>query len=225
MTEVALVRLHDNDPQRAYEQLLAAVSVPGDATVREAATFRRRNGVPDSEEGWGKDLMHSVTSTGGFTFHDMVGDGPRTGYMVSVAKETEQKVPLRDLTPEHVADYMSIHQQALKNPDNFLGGWVYKGNVYLDVSRHVARLDEALALAREHNQIGIYDLGRGETILTADQKAAVLANPTAEEVDDPAKRLAFASSFTSRLQQVAGDYQPDQDDLDWARRNTARPWE
>lgn len=132
--------------------------------VVEAATVRTRQMEGETE--WGKKLMHAVTKQGGFTFRDLVGDGPGEGYMVSVDKSTEKKIPLRDLTSADVADYMSIHQQALKDPNNYLGGWVHKGNVYLDISRHTTDRDEALKLARANQQLGIYDIGRGETIMT-----------------------------------------------------------
>ena len=153
----------DKAPFDAKESMLTSTQWGG--TFRtEAATVRTRQMEGETE--WGKKLMHAVTKQGGFTFRDLVGDGPGEGYMVSVDKSTEKKIPLRDLTSADVADYMSIHQQALKDPNNYLGGWVHKGNVYLDISRHTTDRDEALNLARANQQLGIYDIGRGETIMT-----------------------------------------------------------
>lgn len=172
-------------------------AAPGDLSVRasygltsEAATYRPRGNPKKPVNSWDRDVMHSVTKDGGFTFRDVVGDGPKEGYMVSVNKDTEVKMPLRDLTSAHVADYMSTHQQTLKDPNNYLGGWVYKGNVYLDISRHTPDREEALRLARANKQLGIYDIGKGETVLTADhpeqqqpQRAAFVTTRTAG-VDD-----------------------------------------
>lgn len=115
---------------------------------------------------WGRQVQHAVTKDQGFTFHDHIGDGPKSGYMVSVAPEAEHVIPLRDLHPDHIADYRDTHQDLLKDPNNFLGGWVYKGKAYLDISRHVESRDQALALARQHNQLGVYDIGSGQTVLT-----------------------------------------------------------
>lgn len=117
---------------------------------------------------WGKSVMHAVTKDQGFSFHNTIGDGPTSGYMVSTQKSSEHAIPIRDLTPEVLGDYRDVHQQELADPDNYLGGWVHKGKVYLDISRHVTDQGQAAALAKEHNQIGIYDLGAGQTMLTSD---------------------------------------------------------
>jgi len=145
--------------------------------AKQAATFNTTPNKPVKPVNeWDKDVMHAVTKDGGFTFHDAIGDGPSDGFMVSVAKHNEVKMPVRGLTSAHIADYMSTHQQELKDPANYLGGWVYKGNVYLDISRHVPDREQAMKLARANNQLGIYDIGKGETLMTEpeqqEQKAA-----------------------------------------------------
>lgn len=217
-----------------------ASRAPGDHHVRREAGLSTvaGPGTPSyrpgkHEDEWSKNVMHAVTKDGGFTFHDVTGDGPTKGYMVSVAKQNEQKIPMRDLTPDHIADYMSIHQQELKDPRNFLGGWVHKGNVYLDVSRHSDDHAEAMQLARANKQLGIYDIGKGQTLMTEQEKQQaahpsgtpraasfaglpvvgderipkgviyVATKPTAAQIDDPAERLAFAGSFLTSLQKAA----------------------
>jgi hypothetical protein len=148
------------DPRQAVREALGTL-----LTRQAAPTYQMK---PERQQGddWSRDLMHAVTKDGGFTFHDHVGDGPSGGYMVSVDKHGEETVPIKDLTPGRVADYMSVHQQDLKDPHNYLGGWVYKGKVFLDVSRNVADRNEAMRLGDANSQLGIYDLNSGQTVLT-----------------------------------------------------------
>lgn len=212
-----------SDPEKALKQLLtldsdhdgvpnikdkapfdpkqSMVAIPGDLGVREGATFNRTPNRPTKPVNtWDKDVMHSVTKDGGFTFHDVVGDGPTDGFMVSVAKHNEVKIPLRDLTSAHVADYMSTHQQELKDPSNYLGGWVHKGNVYLDVSRHTSDRNEAMSLARANQQLGIYDIGKGETLMTEQEQQQ--AAPKAAFV--VAKGSVDPEAFVNALRRQAG---------------------
>lgn len=131
--------------------------------------------VADQE--WSKTAMHALTAEGGFTLHDHVGDGPTGGYMVSVTKGTEEVHDVAAMTPETIAAYRDKHAAQLADPDVFLGAWVYQGKAYLDISTHVQGKSQALALAKQHDQIGIYDLTSGSTILTATgevDKAATL---------------------------------------------------
>lgn len=144
---------------------------------------------------WGRDVMQAVTKDEGFTLHDAIGDGPRTGYMVSVDKGTEKVIPLRDLRPEDIADYRDLHQQELADPSSFLGAWVWKGKVYLDVSKHFDDLAQAMEAARQHDQIGVYDIAKGETILTADYFDKKVAYFTLETSD---------LDVTNRLRTMAG---------------------
>ncbi len=158
-----LIRIHDTDPHHAVRHVFTHANM-----AHEAST-----------DDWARDVEKAVKG-GGFTFHDAVGDAPSSGYMVSVAKSTEQKVPVSELDSRRVADYMAIHQQELKDPSNFLGAWVNRGMVYLDVSRHVDDRDEALRLAKEHQQLAIYDLGSGQEIFTSDHlgSARTAGKPT-----------------------------------------------
>jgi hypothetical protein len=171
MSSVHFVLLNHEDPHGAHAALRAYGDehVHGDVPPRRegASTMPyRQPAVTD----WGKSVQHAVTKDGGFTFHDHVGDGPKNGFMVSVQKDTEHAIPVRDLTPEILADYRDVHQADLADPKNFLGGWVYKGKAYLDISRHVEDRNEAMDLARQHKQLGIYDIGKGETLMTEQQQ-------------------------------------------------------
>jgi hypothetical protein len=113
------------------------------------------------------ELMN-MAKGGGFTLHDHVGDGPTTGYMVSRNKNTEHALPMSQLTPKLVNDYVHQHVRELASPENYLGGWLDGKNFYLDISSHRPTIDRAAADAVGADQLGIYDLGKGETIYTPD---------------------------------------------------------
>lgn len=119
-------------------------------------------GVVDVE--FGRLGLEEIRRSHGFTVHDHFGDSPRSGYMVSISPATEKVIPLASVTAQDIADYRNAHKDLLADPDNYFGAWVWEGNVYLDISRNVRDRDEALALGRRYNQLGIYDLARGETI-------------------------------------------------------------
>lgn len=149
------------DAEQAHAAILTHLDTAGDQ--HEAAIYPQRRRTLGT---WDRDLMHSITKDHGFTMHDHIGDAPSQGFMVSLDKGSEETVPITDISPEKVSDYMSVHQQELRDPNNYLGGWTYKGNVFLDISRHVPDQEQAVRLAKANNQLGIYDLGAGQTIMT-----------------------------------------------------------
>lgn len=172
MNHVHFLLLPHEDPEACH----AAIQSHDDATKKQAA---RPMQLATS---WGKDVMHAVTKDEGFTLHDHIGDAPKVGYMVSLDKSTEKVIPVRDLTPGDVADYRDLHTRELADPDNYLGAWVYKGKLYLDISHHESVEATAMDLAKDHDQIGVYDIASGKTLLTKDYfanaKAAAMAYGT-----------------------------------------------
>lgn len=121
------------------------------------------------------ELMNQAKA-GGFTLHDHVGDGPTSGYMVSLNKNTEHAMPMNQLTPKLVGDYVQKNASHLQDPNSYLGGWLDKGNFYLDVSHHVPDLYHATKSALGAKQLGIYDLNHGRTIDT-DEAGWMTGNP------------------------------------------------
>jgi len=115
---------------------------------------------------------------GGFTLHDHVGDGPTSGYMVSLAKNAEQTVPMKHLTPQVVQNFVNKHSRDLKDPSSYLGGWLEGPNFYLDISHHRPSLSQATRDAAANEQLGIYDLTHGTTIPTQEAAAAGIASAT-----------------------------------------------
>lgn len=182
---VHLLLLPYEDPQAAHAAILSAHRAQqhtaafdpdkhprgGDATNR--GEFSKAPGSGSAKDRakarWsgGKAAVHAIVKDQGFTFKSHVGDGPTSGYMCSTTRGAEESFPIADLTPEHIAAYRDKHAAELAKPDNYLGGWVWEGKVYLDVSTHFKDRASALKAAKEHDQIGIYDIGTGQTVETA----------------------------------------------------------
>jgi hypothetical protein len=128
-----------------------------------AQAGRTAAALPDPK--WDKDVMDAANE-GGFTFHDHVGDGPKDGYMVSLYKNCETKLPMQELTAEHVRDFSARHTDLLARPHHYLGGWLEKGHFYLDVSVHVPEVNQALRDAIRARQLGVYDVTNQRTLDT-----------------------------------------------------------
>lgn len=117
---------------------------------------------------WDDEVMDAARK-GGFTFHDHVGDGPTDGYMVSLYKNCEHRMPMHELTAAHVRDFSDRHAELLARPHHYLGGWLEKGHFYLDVSVHVPEVDQALRDAIRARQLGVYDVTNERTMDTGDE--------------------------------------------------------
>jgi hypothetical protein len=122
--------------------------------------------VSTSDDPFDTRGVHEVTTREGFTVHDHYGDAPRTGYMVSLSKSGEYSFPLDRLTPEAIGHYRKVHAADLRDPDNYLGAWVYQGRVYLDVSQHVRDRATAVRLGQQRDQLAVYDLAANAAIDT-----------------------------------------------------------
>ena len=109
---------------------------------------------------------------GGFTMHPVTGEQPTTGFALSIHKGHERVIPLKDLTPAALVQYVKDNMQLAAQEGNYVGAWhnPADGNVYLDISRVVQNRAEAEQLGRDHNQLAIFDLKQGQSISL--QKAA-----------------------------------------------------
>jgi hypothetical protein len=86
--------------------------------------------------------------------------------MVSPYPDRERVIPKAQITKAHLKDYIVRNADLLAHVDHYLGGWYNTddGQVYLDISVRVQTHDEAVSLARQHNQYAYYDLAQGETV-------------------------------------------------------------
>ncbi len=109
------------------------------------------------------DLYETLKNGNGFSVN-CDGAEPTDGFMVSTNKDTEYAVKLEDLTPTAVAHYIEKHMFELSDPDNYLGGWVDDGIVYLDISTNISTIEEAASLGYSANQKAIWDVKNKESI-------------------------------------------------------------
>ena len=115
-----------------------------------------------------RDLAQRLQDNGGFTFSPSTGEHPAEGYVVSKDKSRER--PFDQMpTPEQIESYMHENSDKLStDPTAHVGGWRddETGKTYLDVTHVLPDKQEALQLARQHDQLGIYDLAGQNTIYT-----------------------------------------------------------
>lgn len=111
--------------------------------------------------------LADLANCGGFTFDLATGTFPDKGYAVSTLKDVERVYP-GGVTAEDVEAFVA---KLPDTPGILLGAWRVEGDVYLDASIVVNDVDEAMELARKHDQIAIYDLALGLTYYTQESKA------------------------------------------------------
>lgn len=101
---------------------------------------------------------------GGFTVDPRTGDGVYGGYAVAIHPDC--CAVLAELTLGDVLEFLLRHADTLALPGRVLGGWrdPADGRIYLDVSTLVEDREQALALARCHDQLAVFDFSTGESI-------------------------------------------------------------
>lgn len=124
------------------------------------------------------EYFNTANIESGFTYNLQYGYTPSSGYSISIFKNAEASynhIP----TIGQLADYVLNNYHLLYNTqegqrlypqkmfhDVCLGGWMddETGVYYLDCSIVVPTLEKALQLARENEQLAIFDLSKFQTI-------------------------------------------------------------
>lgn len=119
-------------------------------------------------------LISTLSKTGGFS-RGIKGNVPTYGFMVSPYKTREFVVPANKLTNKIIANYAISNRDVLNKADNYLGGWVYKKNVYLDISVLRPTVESATELAKQSEQLAIWDVAAGKQIDTKINLQTVIA--------------------------------------------------
>jgi len=113
------------------------------------------------------ELIGKLARDGGFTYNPRYGTFPKAGYAVSPYKQAE-KVFSGDkvATVPDFESYINEHLDLLTQSGTHLGGWYNPDDskVYLDISVVSPDKETAMELARQNNQLAIFDLGKLETI-------------------------------------------------------------
>ncbi len=103
---------------------------------------------------------------GGFSIDPRTGEGVYGGYAVAVHPDC--CAILAEITLGDVLEFQLRYASTLELPGRIFGGWrdPSDGRIYLDVSILVEDRDKALELAREFDQLAIFDFATGESIPT-----------------------------------------------------------
>jgi len=107
-----------------------------------------------------QQALDLLSQDGGFSL-SITGTTPTSGAMVSIYPQYERK--LTTVSESDIAQYLFDHIDVLSQPGHYLGAWVDNSTVYLDVSIN-APLERALDLARQHNQLAVFDLATFDSV-------------------------------------------------------------
>ena len=120
-------------------------------------------------------FFNDVIAKGGASYNLTTGEyNPTSGYFVSLPN-FEQKIPLSEFTQQSVKDYINKNSIEFTNEFSFLGGWIDKKTVYLDVSRQYNDKRFALNLVVNGGQMAVYDAYNGVNIeLPTPQRAGTM---------------------------------------------------
>lgn len=110
-------------------------------------------------------MLQSIHEGGGVTYNLFNGNLSGTpNYSVSIYPDRERIVEGVDF--DILEGYVEDNEDLLSDAKNSLGVWSNNGKVYLDVVVIVPDKNEAIELARQHNQIAIWDLQNNQEIPT-----------------------------------------------------------
>lgn len=138
------------DALAAPQEFLSKAALDGlKANATDILTRHVANGGSTTEVATGKDLAGTKN------------------YAVSAHKDRELVIQ-GALTEAALSKYIADNADLLSQPGKTLGTWLNPddGNTYLDVSQVTPDRAEAMRVARENNQIAIFDLSSFETIPT-----------------------------------------------------------
>ena len=116
---------------------------------------------PRGPDGRWVRLAGLLKSAGGFT-HNLLDDKD-DAHGFAVALPGHEETFEGSASAENIAAYVKRHFKELTGKGAHFGGWYNAddGKTYLDVSRVHGQFNEALADAREHKQIALFDLDTG----------------------------------------------------------------
>ena len=113
-----------------------------------------------------QNIVKHIIDNGGITYDLRTQSLVTTGWAVSAHKELEKVVPLSDFNYNTLEQYITKNNTILTIGDNMLGAWVSGDNVYLDVTTVVHDKDQAIAIAKNAEQLAIFNLETFEEVPT-----------------------------------------------------------
>lgn len=106
-----------------------------------------------------------INSGEGFT-SDLLGNEPKSGFALAIDRSFETKLPLANLQDKIdtiLTTYITKHLKQLIN-GAYLGVWINKDTLYLDLSEVERDFLTAMIKAKERKQLAFYDLQQGKDI-------------------------------------------------------------
>lgn len=115
------------------------------------------------------DFVASIVENGGATFNLVTGTSPTTGFVVSergfedITPIFGDNVTRQIIVSSAVAMFIKENGFELNNPENFLGGWIDDGELFLDISRVYDNEHDALRVTVENRQKAYYSIDNDKT--------------------------------------------------------------
>ena len=111
-----------------------------------------------------QNFYNELVNNNGASYNITTGIlNPNSCYFVSLPNR-ELQINREDFNTSILADFVNNNIDLLSNENNFVGGWIENGIVYLDVSEQIADKRTALNLGVQRNQLAIYDANNGNVI-------------------------------------------------------------
>jgi hypothetical protein len=111
----------------------------------------------------GNFVFNETMNNGGSTYNlksgNMVG---KEFYAVSDKKEKEVVLSIDKFDEESVVKFIESNYELLQNPEYSLGTWKNGDLVYIDISRTIKGVENALEIARRENQTAIFNRDKNE---------------------------------------------------------------
>jgi len=138
--------------------------------VAQASVAGERKQISRLSTARARELQKRALEKGGLTY-DMVNDAfPEKGFAVSI--HPEQEVVVKGALPDDTLEtYANEHADFIgQNPGANIGIWydAAADKWYFDVTHIETDRDRAIELGQSHNQEGIYDLEKSETVIVKD---------------------------------------------------------
>ena len=115
------------------------------------------------------DILNATITNGGCTYNvytdTNLANSP--SYAVSMYPECEKIISLSSIVYTNLDSinlYLYLNKELLRIPTNSLGTWLDDGKVYLDIVRTIPDKGEALRIAKDNNELAIFDLLNMEEI-------------------------------------------------------------
>lgn len=139
-------------------------------------------------------FKQDILNNGGATISLQTTEyNPTDGYIVGIYG-TEEKTDQKIFVSGHVREFIAEHYDQLHQKGNYLGGWLSKGYVYLDVSKKFRVLSEAAVFSEENKQEALWGASEGKEIYVFGSQAEFPVPPSEKK-----KNALFYAQDTDTL--------------------------